>query len=134
MEQAKATGIVGWIRTLGRGVGRLFGASPKPVNPLGLSPEDERRLHGRLLRLVMADLSEKYYSARHMMGIENSLWKIAEEGRREDGKMLMYLAVKANGWWVWDELARAEVLVPLDAWKRMYREDELLEPVEQDGN
>jgi hypothetical protein len=127
--QAKETGIVGWIRRLGRGIGtRFLGRSP--VKP-DMTPEEERQLNARLLRLVAADLSEKYYASARVVGVEEFLWRMAVEGAREDGKLLMYLARRANGWWVWDDLARAEVLIPLDVWIRTHKthEDTTLETI-----
>jgi hypothetical protein len=127
MEQAKATGIVGWIQRLGQKIGTLFSAKRKSPS---LDPETQRRLHGRLLRLAMRDLCEKYYGTVWISGWEASLWAMAQNTKKEDGVLLLYLAEQCSGWWVWDDMARAEVLIPLDAWKRNYSADDAMEPVE----
>ncbi len=123
----RVTGIVMWIQRLGQKIGTLFSAKRKSPS---LDPETLRRIHGRLLRLAMRDLCEKYYGTVWISGWEASLWSMAQKSKREDGVLILYLAEQCNGWWVWDDMARAEVLIPLDAWKRNYSTYDVMEPVD----
>ena len=131
----KATAIVQWIKRLGIGIGTLFLGKPRltekpPSGNRALGRLSDREIHKQILLRIMRDLSEVYYSAGWMIGLEHYLWNLALRQNTVEGQMLLYCAEVSGGWWIWDDKAGGHVFVPLAAWKPVYREDEILEPVQ----
>ena len=131
----KATAIVQWIKRLGIGIGTLFSGKPRltekpPSGNRALGRLSDREIHKQILLRIMRDLSEEYYGAGWMIGLEHYLWNLALRQNTVEGQMLLYCAETSGGWWIWDDKAGGHVFVPLAAWKPVYREDEILEPVQ----
>jgi len=135
MAQEKVTLIARLIAWLGRRIGTLFSGKTKltekpPCGNSALGRLSDREIHKQILLRIMRDLSEEYYAAGWMSGLEHYLWNLALRQNTVEGQMLLYCAETSGGWWIWDDKAGGHVFVPLAAWKSAYREDELLEPVQ----
>jgi len=73
---------------------------------------------------LMTGISEEFYCAGWMMGLEHSLWGMVEGGPRGYGmgtvserhvELLRLLAEESDGWWTW---ANDEPLfIALNVWK-----------------
>lgn len=87
-----------------------------------------------LLRRFMSDLSEEYYCAGWLIGLEYSLWNMLEGGSRRFGlgevtdeelRDLWALYQQAGGWWTWydseDPDTMGEVFVTVEEWNEMYQ-------------
>ena len=81
---------------------------------------------------LMGDLSEEYYAAGWLIGLEQDLWKLAFEDphsgfgfgnitHEERGK-LIELSHRCQGWWVWDRTVGRR-FISLDDWLVMYQDD-----------
>ena len=102
------------------------------TSPSELTHEQE------LLRDYMSELSETYYCAGWLMGLEFSLWA-ALDGKanfagspldREEIEKLKQLSEKCGGWIYWDETPMTrngltgesgESFISLDDWKAMVK-------------
>lgn len=135
MAQEKVTLIGKLIQWLGSVIGTLFSGKTRltekpPSGSRALGRLSDREIHKQILLRIMRDLSEEYYSAGWVIGLEHYLWNLALRQNTVEGQMLLYCAETSGGWWIWDDKAGGHVFVPLAAWKSVYREDELLEPVQ----
>jgi hypothetical protein len=72
------------------------------------------------LLALMAGLSEEYWCAGWLTGLEYSLWRIEPGARFGMGRisprqatLLTLLAEEAGGWWVW---YREPVFLPMAEW------------------
>jgi sodium/hydrogen exchanger family protein len=83
------------------------------------------------LRRLMSDVSEDYYCAGWLTGLEFTLWKAATEGPIPFGMsaipaltclQLARLAELCSGWWRWSDEAKEEVFVPMGEWLAIYRQ------------
>lgn len=83
----------------------------------------------RLLLQLMSGISEDYYCAGWMGGLEYSLWFITEGGSRNYGMgqltdsevaELKRLSEKSGGWWYWSEDHNGEMFMALDRWREEY--------------
>ena len=84
------------------------------------------------LAAEMSEVSETYYCAGWLDGLEFSLWSfvtdtsgephecIRGEVSRAEVESLRTLSQKARGWWRWDDDIGGEVFVPLAEWERLY--------------
>jgi hypothetical protein len=135
MAQEKVTCIAKLTRWLGNAIGTLFSGKPQltenpPCGNRALGRLSDREIHKQILLRIMRDLSEEYYGSGWMIGLEHYLWNLALRQNTVEGQMLLYCAEVSGGWWIWDNKAGGHVFVPLAAWKPVYREDEILEPVQ----
>jgi hypothetical protein len=90
------------------------------------------------LRNSMRHLSESYWCAGWLAGLEFMLWESVEQhhqGRTpklskkpafgkinaSDGRCLSKLSSRAGGWWVWDDSIGTELFVTLTEWKKIYK-------------
>lgn len=95
------------------------------------------RLEGRdaiaakTLCAQMSDLSEEYYCAGWLIGLEFSLWSMLEGGSRNFGMSvvtekeigeLRSLHKRCDGWWVWSEDLQGEAFVSTEEWIVIYAE------------
>ena len=86
---------------------------------------DEQKITAGLLRKLMSWISEEYWCAGWLSGLEYVLWD-ALTGRQkgacspEEIEELKYLSEKCGGWIIWDEQAKDERLVPREEWLRLY--------------
>jgi hypothetical protein len=134
MAQEKVTLIGRLTAWLGSVVGRLLSAKPRldqkpPSGNRALGRLSDREIHKQILLRIMRDLSEEYYAAGWMRGLEHYLWNLALRQNTVEGQMLLYCAETSGGWWIWDDNV-GHLFIPLAAWKAQYREDEILEPVQ----
>lgn len=80
----------------------------------------------------MSELSERYYCAGWLIGLEHTLWPMVHGGNREFGlgavteeevAKLRRLHERAGGWWRWAEdpepAAGGEVFVPTEEWLKL---------------
>lgn len=83
------------------------------------------------LRDYMSELSEAAWYARWMQDVEYELWDAVEHGPRRYGRLdispehiarLRALSAACSGWIRFDDVAGAEVYVPLDTWTRLAAE------------
>lgn len=85
----------------------------------------------RDLYRLMAHLSEEYFFAGWLMGLEHILWSVATgDGRckwttaamlrEREGPRLMELATAAGVWYAWDEKEAFAMPVKLADWKPIY--------------
>lgn len=76
---------------------------------------------------MMSELSERYYSAGWMSGLEESLWEVLQGNPHafaggsisaEETEALRAACEKADGWVIWkdDSSYLGEVFVPMDLW------------------
>lgn len=84
------------------------------------------------LAAEMSEISEHYYCAGWLIGLEFSLWPFVADTSGEqhyfgmgtlspaEVENLRTLSQKARGWWRWDEDLGGEVFVPLAEWERLY--------------
>jgi len=84
----------------------------------------EARLCAGLLARFMSDLSEDYWAAGWLVGLEFELWSAVREDATRIGPAnaarLRYLSSKCGGWIVWDETGLR--YVPLDEWRERYEQ------------
>jgi hypothetical protein len=86
---------------------------------------DEQSITAGLLKKLMSAISEDYWCAGWMHGLEYTLWE-AVTGKRtgvcspEEIEQLKYLSEKCGGWIVWDEQSKGEKFVPMQEWLRLY--------------
>lgn len=134
MEQGREIPIVRLIGWLGTVTGLRSSAKPKFQSPSGvraLGKISVREIHRQILLRLMHSLSEEYYCARWMHGLELSLWHMALRQDSEEGQILLYCAESAGGWWIWDDEQERNVFIALPVWRKMYDEyaGSILEPV-----
>lgn len=84
----------------------------------------EARLCAGLLARFMSDLSEDYWGAGWLTGLEFELWTAVREGASRVGQAnaarLRYLSSKCGGWIVWAGTGLR--YVPLEEWRTRYDE------------
>lgn len=86
---------------------------------------DEQGITAGLLEKLMSAISEEYWCAGWMHGLEYTLWDVVT-GRRtgvcrpEEIEQLKYLSEKCGGWIFWDEQSKSEKFVPMQDWLRLY--------------
>lgn len=134
MEQGREIPIVRLIGWLGRAIGMRSSEKPKVQSPSGNRIHGKistREIHRQLLLRLMRSLSEDYYCAGWMHGLELSLWHMALRQDSEEGQILLYCAETAGGWWIWDDQRDNNVFIPLPVWRGMYDEyaGSIVEPV-----
>jgi hypothetical protein len=134
MEQGREIPIVRLIGWLGSVIGMRSSEKPKFKSPSGnraLGRASTRELHKMMLFRLMRSMSEEYFAAGWMHGLELSLWHMALKGDSYEGQMLLMCAETAGGWWVWDDDRDENVFVPLPVWRQMYEQyaGEIAEPV-----
>jgi len=74
---------------------------------------DEQTITAGLLRKLMSGISEDYWYAAWLSGLEYTLWDaITGKGKPvcspEEIEQLKYLAEKCGGWIIWDERAKTK--------------------------
>jgi len=83
----------------------------------------------KLLNRLMRDISEDYYCAGWMGGLEFTLWAMVLGGPTEFGmgevpahdvETLRRLSEDAGGWVAWDDVLGGEVFVPMVEWQVRY--------------
>lgn len=76
----------------------------------------------------MSVLSDDYYSAGWIQGLESMLWRVLQGDREafaggvlkdEEVEKLRALSAACNGWIDWEK-DKGEVFVPLDEWKTRF--------------
>jgi len=84
---------------------------------------------------LMRRMSEDYWAAGWLMGLEHDLWKMSFEGSNqafglgvdgiaiEERAKLIELCVRCQGWWLWDEVHGGERFATLDEWLPRYQDD-----------
>lgn len=86
---------------------------------------DEQTITTGLLRKLMSGISEEYWCAGWLSGLEYALWDTVTGKEKpicslEQIEQLKYLSEKCGGWIIWDEQAKAERFVPMEQWLRLY--------------
>ena len=86
---------------------------------------DEQTITAGLLRKLMSGISEDYWCAGWLSGLEYTLWDAVTGKRKnvcssEEIEQLRYLSEKCGGWIIWDQQAKDERFVPIDEWLRLY--------------
>jgi hypothetical protein len=130
-QQEKATPIARLIAWLGR-VGGKPPLAPKDLPPSGTSINGRmggREIHRKILLRVMHNLSEEYYGAGWIVGLEHYLWHMALRQSTEEGQILLYCAETSGGWWMWDDSQGGPLFVPLAVWRTAYNENEMALPI-----
>jgi hypothetical protein len=74
---------------------------------------DEQTITAGLLRKLMSGISEDYWCAGWLSGLEYTLWDAVTGKRKnvcssEEIEQLKYLSEKSGGWIIWDEQAKDE--------------------------
>ena len=98
--QEKVTPIARLIAWLGR-VGGKPPLAPKDHPPSGTVVSGRmggREIHRKILLRVMHNLSEEYYGAGWIVGLEHYLWHMALRQSTEEGQILLYCAETSGGW------------------------------------
>lgn len=77
---------------------------------------DEQTITAGLLRKLMFGISEEYWCAGWLSGLEYTLWDAVTGKRKnicspEEIEQLKYLSGKCAGWIIWDEQAKNEKFV-----------------------
>lgn len=79
------------------------------------------------LRDYMSELSEEYWYAGWLIGLEYSLWYGVANGHfahpkmsYEESQRLMELSDACGGWIIWDKKTDGEKWIPLEEWEEMY--------------
>lgn len=95
----------------------------------------------RSLKCLMHGLSEHYYCAGWLNGLEYRLWRMVQGGARnfgmgeiEEGDVarLRTLAERSGGWWMWrDDGLYMEHFLTTEAWLAVYAEHEAEHPEEE---
>ena len=88
-----------------------------------------REIHRKILLRVMHNLSEEYYGAGWIVGLEHYLWHMALRQSTEEGQILLYCAETSGGWWMWDDSQGGPLFVPLAVWRTAYNENEMALPI-----
>lgn len=85
-----------------------------------------------LLKERMSDISENYYCAGWLSGLEFALWGMVTGGDRSFGfgkvreyeiQELRNLADKAGGWWYWAKDESTNKFCTFDHWARIMKEE-----------
>ncbi len=125
--QVKETGIGGWMRKVGQGVGTLLSRGKKRENEYQC-PISEKEIHNRILLRVMCGISKDLYDSDWEDGLEYDLWAQAVIGMTEDGACLRLLSSRASGWWIWSTDENKPQFIPIrhwashyDCWKRKWK-------------
>lgn len=95
--------------------------------------EFHKKLLGEWLLREMSDISEEYFCAGWLRGLEYSLWGAIQELPEDfaygfsvvPAERIMRLkevAERLGMWGIWDEETLEETLTPLEDWKKQYRE------------
>lgn len=83
-----------------------------------------------LLQSLMSEISEEYYCAGWLIGLEEILWTMLTGGRREFGMgvvtedeiaQLRQLSEQSGGWWHYVD-GDGETFITLEDWKRKYEQ------------
>ena len=87
---------------------------------------DEQKITASLLRMLMSEISERYWCAGWLGGLEYILWDVVTGKRKgicspDEIDQLKYLSEKSGGWIIWDEQATSERFVPTVEWLRLYQ-------------
>lgn len=74
---------------------------------------------------LMRDISEDYYCASWMNGLEFTLWEavncdINSEIRIADADSLRFKNEQAGGWWIWSDNAGGEIFVTTEEWLEIF--------------
>lgn len=130
MVQVKETGIGGWMRRLGRRIGRLLLVKRKSKNQY-TPPLSEKEIHNRVLLRVMCGISHDVYDSEWEDGLEYELWAQCIIGMSEDGACLRLLSERAGGWWIWSEEQNKPQFISVrnwsghyDVWRRKWKKHE----------
>ena len=86
----------------------------------------------RKLLNLMGKISEDYYCAGWLMGLEFSLWRLAFENQGdhsfgmgeltfEEVGQLVELTHRCQGWWVWCDVVGGRKFLGYDEWLPMYQ-------------
>ena len=86
---------------------------------------NEQRITADLLRKLMSEISEEYWCAGWLGGLEHVLWDVVTGKRTdictpEEIEQLKYLSEKCGGWIVWDKEGICERFVSMEEWLRLY--------------
>ncbi len=104
-----------------------------------LEDENERRLchaasatHARLLLDEMRDLSEDYFCASWLIGLEFRLWDAINGAETElhesDLASLKYHRELAGGWWIWSDDHGGEIFVTTKQWEEILKNRTAVSP------
>lgn len=83
-----------------------------------------------LLKASMGGISEEYYCAGWLIGLEHKLWRMVEGGdrrfgmgevREDEATELKRLSEKAGGWWIYSEDNSGETFVTAEEWQAMLK-------------
>lgn len=77
---------------------------------------------------LMEDISEEYWAASWLTGLETMLWKLAQgdadsvgqpwPSSSEDAIVLRRLSLLCRCWWEWNDAVHDVEFIPLDEWRR----------------
>jgi len=86
---------------------------------------NEQEITADLLRKLMSEISEEYWCAGWLGGLEYMLWDTVTGKRKdicslEEIEQLKYLSEKCGGWIIWYDQATDERFVPIEEWLRLY--------------
>lgn len=85
----------------------------------------------KVLADTMSEISEEFYCAGWLIGLEYMLWEICTGGSREFGmgtleettvERLKSLAEACGGWIFWSEEVNGEAWIPFSEWTKKYEE------------
>ncbi|HEY9015153.1 MAG TPA: hypothetical protein VIM84_08840 [Gemmatimonadales bacterium] len=92
--------------------------------------EQDRADAAALLRRLMNEISERYYCAGWLDGLEYALWaRVIGDQPPHFGmgtisgyelRELARLSQRAGGWWYWSDEQRDKVFAPLEEWTMIY--------------
>lgn len=88
---------------------------------LSASPD---RVSALALRDLMSEISEDYYCAGWLSGLENDLWRMLQDGsRRYEITQLRALHERCGGWWYYDDERGKMFIATADWLKRRLASD-----------
>ncbi len=145
--------VVSGLTVRGDGILRFMSVGGTIMEEYGRTIRDmpaRQRGSVHLLYTCMNDLSERYWAARWINGLEYTLWTMANGlGKRRrrisrcEAERLLKLSNRVGGWIVWDDLSYEDIqklktdtttiphgprFVPMSQWLEMYSRRAMASP------
>lgn len=89
---------------------------------------DIRGVCTEFINMKIREISEEFYSAAWMNGIEYKVWDAVIQGgtglvSEEDARLLKAASEAIGGWLAWSDHVNNSVFIPISEWNRMCNEE-----------
>lgn len=86
---------------------------------------EEEKIAAELLEMLMAQMSEDYWCASWLSGIEYQLWDCVQglsDNFPQQAAQAQWLSEKCRGWVMWDDASGGSRFVRLREWERLFHD------------